>query len=201
MPQKCRNVTNIGGDGSSLFRHRHFGTLDISICVPYGPLDVPAHGHFISTDVPAQGHYGIGMLRHWDVFTGGYFDTCRTSPGSKATSTFQQETFWQIHLVPKCICQNVSCWNASSWNKLKSGDKLCGVCNLSLLIVMWPVPTSPLRSDGPVLMMPAAATSMVLHLMLLLQYHDSWQHILYPIGTDYPAILFSFFMSSCNKNY
>ena len=100
MPQKCRNVTNIGGDGSSLFRHRHFGTLDISICVPYGPLDVPAHGHFISTDVPAQGHYGIGMLRHWDVFTGWYFDTCRTSPGPKATSTFQQETFWQIHMAP-----------------------------------------------------------------------------------------------------
>ena len=39
------------------------------------------------------------------------------------------------------------------------------------------------------------ASSMVLHLMLLLQYHDSWQHILYRIGTDCPVILFTFFMS------
>ena len=35
------------------FRHRHFGTIDVFACVPFGPVNILRHGQFVSMDVLA----------------------------------------------------------------------------------------------------------------------------------------------------
>jgi hypothetical protein len=76
------------------FHHRN-----ISAHVRFGPVDIPAHGHFVSVDqVSVQGLFGKGTFWHKDFLAPWTFQHGDISARGH---------FGTVAQVPKCLCQNV----------------------------------------------------------------------------------------------
>ena len=80
-----------------------FHNRDISTHACFGPVGIPAHGHFVSVDISVQGLFDTGTFRHKDfsamnVLTQGHYGTVAQVPKYPVP----RYPWWQKFLEPKC---------------------------------------------------------------------------------------------------